>query len=150
MATTQKTGLQKAVHILLFLSLGVAGLILAKEFLSPICFAGLFAMLFLPLAQKLERMGLNKGLSALICVLTLLAALTGIVLLVTWQVSNLTSDLGNIEGKIQDLVEGVKNFISKTFGISPDKQKEMLEQQSEQSSGLAAQSVYEIFQKFAV
>lgn len=134
----QRALYNKTWQILLTLFLGVGALIIAKPFLVPVCFAGLMAMLFLPLCRRLENARINRGISAFICVIILAAILTTIIWLISWQVTNITNDLGNLEGKVESLLQHVKDFITRTFGISDEKQQQMLEKQSENSGSFIA------------
>lgn len=127
----QKTGLQKTVQILLLVILAVTVLYFAKPFLVPVCLAGLFAMLFLPLTRRLEKAGVKRGLATLCCVIIFLLIFSGIIALITWQVTNLTSDLGNIESKLRSIWKQMSDYISETFGISPAEQEDAMKQQSE-------------------
>ncbi len=134
----QITGLQKTIQVLLLFILGFAALYYAKPFLVPFCIAGLIAMLFLPIGRKLEKSGFSRGIATLICVLLLLLIITGIIILITWQVTNLINDLGNIEDRIQSAWKQLSNFISKAIGISREQQEQVIEQQSENGNGWIA------------
>lgn len=127
----QTSGLQKTLQILLLFILGIAGLYYAKSYLVPVFLAGLFAMLFLPLSRKFERLGFNRGMASLFCTLILLLIISGIILLVSWQITTLTQDLGNIEDKIQTLWQQLGRYITQTFGLSGEQQQQALNQQAE-------------------
>lgn len=131
----ERSSLQRTLYILLIAFLTVAGLYFAKPFLVPVCLAGLFAMFFLPLSRRFEKWGVNKGLAAVFCLLTFLFVISGIILLVSWQLSNLTSDLGSIEEKVRGVWKQASEYISQTFGISPEKQEEVIEKQAEGGEG---------------
>src|SRR5690349_14664077 len=96
----QTPSLQRPVYVLFFFFLVIAGLYFAKPFLVPLCFGGLLAMLFLPVSHWLERKGFSKALSIVTCVLLFVAILGALVWLITWQVTDLTSDMGDIEQKV--------------------------------------------------
>jgi predicted PurR-regulated permease PerM len=131
----KKTGLEKTLQILLVLILSIAALHFAQPFLVPVILAGLFSMLFLPLCRKLERSGLPRSLSVLGCILLFLGILAGIGILITWQISNLTQDLGNIEEKVRSAWRHLSDYIAETFGISRIRQEEVLEEQSKNAGG---------------
>lgn len=133
---TQNIQLPKALQVLLILFLGIAALIFAKPFLVPLCFAGLFAMLLLPLSRKMQNKGIKKGLAAFLSVLLFLSIIAIIIWLVTWQVGNLAEDLGNIEEQVKKVLQQGKDFIAQVFGISEQKQKEAIEKQSENADSL--------------
>ncbi len=129
--------LRLATRLLLFFALFFGGLVYAKLFLVPIAFAGILAMLALPLANWLERKGIGKSLATALCLLTLLLIVATLFTVLGWQVSTLLSDLGNIEQKILGAVQKAQGWISETVGISPKEQQQMVEQQQQkaQSSG---------------
>jgi len=134
----QKTGSKNILQGLLILALIFGALYFAKPFLVPICFAGLFAMLFLPVTRKLEKAGVSRSLAVTVSVLLFLLLIAMIIMIVTWQVTNLTSDLGNIEGKAHAIMQQLRDFIARTFGISVEQQKEMLDSQSGNAPSLIA------------
>ncbi len=135
----QALSLDRTVKIILLLFLVFAGLIYSRDFLVPIAFAGLLAMLFRPLARKIESKT-NRGIGALVCVLIIIAAIIGMVALLWWQLSDLLSDTSAIERKFGDMVRDFRYWISKNFGISPKKQQEIMEPggQSQGTSILAS------------
>ena len=134
----QTTGIQRSIQVLLILTLAIAGLYFAKSFLIPLCLAGLFAMLFLPFCQWMERKGLYRGLAVVICIFTFLMTLAAIVVLIRWQVSSLTEDIGNIEERVETTWDKLSEYITETFGISRERQDKMIKDQSETAGGLLA------------
>ena len=137
--------LQKTVNILLLLFLIIAALILAKPFLVPVAFGGLFAMLFLPMSRRLERAGLPRGAAIAICILTLILVIALLITLITWQVNNLTSDLGNIEDMVKQVMDDIKQFFTRALGISAEEQQSMIKKQSDTASGFIANLGISIF-----
>ena len=131
----QKPTIYKTVNVLFFFFLVFTGLFFAKPFLVPLCFAGLFALLFLPVCRKFEHWGISRGLATLFCVLIFLIVIGGIVTLVAWQVNDLVSDLGNVKQKATQMLEQVKSYVSKTFGMAPAEQEKMIEEQTKNSNG---------------
>ena len=91
-------------------------------------------MLFLPVSRWLRKKGFSNALAILTCVLGFVAILAGIVWLITWQVTDLASDLGNIEQKLNKMIADVKQFINNHFGISPKKQDELLKSNQQEGS----------------
>ena len=130
--------LPRSILVLFLFFLIFAGLYFAKAFLVPLCFAALFAMLFVPVCRRLENAGIGRALSTLICVLIFLAIVAGIVALITWQVTDLTKDLGNVQQKGREMLEQVKNYISQTIGIAHEQQDKIIEEQSKNANGAIA------------
>lgn len=100
-------------------------------------------MLFLPASRWLESKGFAKGLAILSCVLLFVLILGGIIWLITWQVTDLTSDMGNIEQKVTKMINDFKQSINKKFGITP-KQQDQLIKGNQGSTGGASTMVSNI------
>ena len=128
--------LQKIVYVLAFGFLVIAGLYYTKQFLVPVCFGGLLAMLFLPLSRWFERKKIPKALSILLCIIIFLSVLTGIIWLISWQITDLTSEAGDIENKVRQMIKNAEESIRKNFGISVKQQEQILKQQAQGGSGI--------------
>lgn len=123
--------LQRAVQLLMLTFLVIAGLFFAKPFLIPLCFGALFAMLFLPLSRWLERKKIPRGLAIFICILLLLSIITTIILVISWQVTDLTREVTDIENRVRQMVAEFEQFISNYFGIPVKQQEKLLQQQAQ-------------------
>lgn len=117
--------------ILLLLFLVFGGMYFASAFLIPLVFAGILAMLMSPLSAKFEERGLNKALSAFICILILLMFFGGIGVLLSTQVTNFTEDLPQIEQQINQQLRSIQSYVQETFGISPEEQEKAVKDGSE-------------------
>ncbi len=127
--------LSRTVQVLLFLFLLVGGLYIARPFLVPVTFALLLAMLLLPLCKRMERMGLNRALAALLCILLMAGFIAGVAAILSWQVAGIAQDFSNIEGQVVKLFDNAEAYISNTVGIAPQQQEKMLQAQQEKLSG---------------
>lgn len=116
------------VLLLFFLIFG--GMYFASAVLIPLIFAGILAMLMAPLSARLESSGLNKALSAFICILILVLFFAGIGYLLSSQVTNFTEDLPQIEEQLNEQLSSVQSYIQETFGISPEQQEEAVQDRS--------------------
>ncbi len=125
--------LTKAVQILLLVVLTIAILYGAREFLIPIALAALLAMLLLPVGTWLEQKGWNRGLSTLASVLLLLAIISGLIALLSWQMSNVAEDLSQVKTVASERLEQLQQYLHQKMGISMEQQDKMMEQG--QSSG---------------
>lgn len=130
--------LTKSIQVILLLFLVFAALYYARPFLVPVAFAGLLSMLFLPLCRWLERKGLPLWLAVLICVLAVVIALGGLIVLVIWQVSDLTADVNNMEQLVKNAINNFRQFLSTTLGISREQQDQLVQGQQSAGSGQAA------------
>ncbi|MBC7829191.1 MAG: AI-2E family transporter [Chitinophagaceae bacterium] len=138
MTPTPTPLLTRSVRVLLLLFLLICGLYFAQPFLIPVTFAGILAMLFLPLSRRMERKGLNKAISAIVCIFLLLAAFAGIGALLAWQISDLAGDVSQMEQKITKGIDQLRDSLGKTLGVSPEKQQQIIKnQQSSGSGGIA-------------
>lgn len=127
--------LTRSVQFLLLLFLLFAGLYYARPFLVPVTFAALFAMLLLPISLWLEGHGVNRVIAVLLSLLVLAAVFTGIVWLISWQVSDLAKDAVQIERNLTLKIEEIRNYITQSLGISRRQQDEIINQQQQGSSG---------------
>ena len=91
---------------LLLLLLVFTGIYFSKAFLMPLLFAGILATLFLPLCNWLEKKRLPKSMAVLVCFLSLTAFFSGLIMLVSWKISELINDVALIK---QTAIETVYN-----------------------------------------
>ena len=132
----QTSALQKTVFFLLFAFLIVAAIYYAKPFLVPLCFGGLLAMLFLPLSRWFESKKIPKGFSILFCIIIFLALITGIIWLISWQITDLTTESTNIENKIRKMIGEIEEYIGSNFGISKKQQEKIIVEQTQENGGM--------------
>lgn len=127
--------LQTTVKIFLFLIGATVILYYGRPFLVPLAFAAILAMLLQPLVEWLQAKNWKKAWSIVVAVLLLLLLLSGIVWLIVWQVSDLANNAQNIEESLMKKVEEAKKMVHESLGISPQKQKEMMQKQSASGGG---------------
>ncbi|MFN2458571.1 MAG: AI-2E family transporter, partial [Chitinophagaceae bacterium] len=127
--------LSKSVRIILLAVLIVIVLFYGKPFLVPLAFAGILSMLFLSISRRLESKGMKRGWAALICVLIVVSAIALFAFLISWQITNLAQDAPQMEQRIMKMIDQLKQGISNTLGISPEKQQQMLQKQQQQGGG---------------
>ena len=131
----QTSSLQRVVLFLLAFFLIVGALYYAKPFLVPLCFGGLLAMLFLPLSKWFESNKVPKGLSIILCIIIFVTVIAGIIWLISWQITDLTSEATDIESKLKKMINDVKESIRQNIGISKKQQEELISAQAQNSSG---------------
>ena len=129
--------LSKSARILIVLFGVIAGLYFAKPLLVPIAFAGILSMLFIPLSERFEKK-MNRGLAALLCILLFLGVLAGIIALVSWQISDLTTDAGQIEKRVGEILQKLRQTIVDKLGISEQSQQELIKKQSSSQGGIGS------------
>lgn len=127
------SSLSKTSQVLLLFFLVFAGLYIAKPFLVPLVLAGIIAMLLLPVSRWMEKKGISRGLATFFCILILVVIIAGIFALLAWQIAGFTEDMSQMQKYITDLEKKLQETLSSNFGISAQKQQELMKQQ--QSSG---------------
>jgi len=132
----QTSALQKAVLFLLLGFLIVATSYYAKPFLVPLCFGGLLAMLFLPLSRWFENKKIPKGFSVLLCIVIFLGLIMAIIGLISWQITDLTTESTDIENKIRKMISEIEEYIGDHFGISKKQQEKIITEQAQQNGGI--------------
>ncbi len=86
------------------------------------------------MSRWLERKKIPKGVSILLCILLFVGIIAGIIWLISWQVTDLASEAGDIENKVRQMKTDVGEYIRKNFGISPQQQEEIITQQARDGS----------------
>ena len=114
------------IQPLFLLFLVIAGLYFAKGFLIPLCIAGILATLFLPFCKWMEKKKVNKVVAVIICLLVLLIIISGVGALLIWQINELTKEFSLLSEKIVESFNSMQRYIFTNFGITPQKQSEML------------------------
>ena len=100
------------VRAFLFLaafSVSIWGLIAAKEFLIPFCFAALLAMLMVPIVRILRRIKLPEWASVLIATILLFLPLLGLVSFILIEVEGLIKNWPAIYASARATLESMSN-----------------------------------------
>ncbi len=135
------SNLTKITRSLIFLFLLCGGLYFAKDFLVPVAFGGIFAMLLTPMCSWLENKSIGKALSAILCVFLFLVIVGTVLFLLSWQVTGLADDAVNVVALINKFSVLVQQYIAHTFGLPLEMQQQIIK---EQSSILITNSMYRI------
>jgi predicted PurR-regulated permease PerM len=129
---------QRVNQYLLFAVLLILILYYGKTFLIPLTFGALLAMLMAPVCNKLDSLGLKRGLSTTVCILILVAVIVGIGFVIGGQFSAFADDVTLIERKGRESLEQVQGYIQDKLGVSEKKQEAMVKQQSQGAGKVAA------------
>jgi len=132
--------LSRSIQTLFLLFLIFAGLHFSAGFLIPIVLASVLAMLLLPFSKWLERKGINRTVSSVICVVVLLMVVAAFVFFISWRISSLETNLDQIEKQADQYIAQLKEFVNQKFGISAEQQKQMIKK--ERSSGMGSMATY--------
>lgn len=90
----------------LFLSL-----VEAQGFLAPLVMAIVLALLMIPLSNKLENLGIGRGVSSLLCTILLFIISLGIFALLSFQVKNFVGDWEEIQEKMKPKIEQAEKYL---------------------------------------
>ncbi|HWD87816.1 MAG TPA: AI-2E family transporter [Mucilaginibacter sp.] len=97
--------------------------ILGKDFIDPLVFGLLFAILLLPVANFFEKnIRLPRGAAALLAIISLIAVIYGIMYLIGAQVANLANDWPMLSKQVASSVREVQSWIESSFHINMEKQ----------------------------
>lgn len=107
----------------------ISGLVKAQHFLAPIAVAGLLAMIFVPMSQRIESVGIGRAWSALISVLVALGFFIGLFFLVSVQVKRIANDWPQIQERIQPRIEHMQEWIAENAGVQPFEQERLIKEQ---------------------
>jgi predicted PurR-regulated permease PerM len=127
--------LSRTIKVMVFLVLLIIILVYARPFLVPLTFGAIFAMLLLPLSLKLEKWGMSRGLAILLSTLLLLVVIAGIVTVFAWQVSGISENSAELENNINQKLQELRNYVSQHFGISMQKQEQIIKEQQKDGGG---------------
>lgn len=128
--------LDKSVKILLLLFLFFAILYFAKPFLVLILIGVFLAMLLMPLCLWLEKK-LPRPLAAVLSVLAFLLVTALVVYILGRQVASIAANADEIKQNLTAKLHEVEGFVSKTFGISQQKQQQAIARQQPSTSSIS-------------
>jgi predicted PurR-regulated permease PerM len=121
-----RTTTSSVIKKLLVVFLVVSGLYIAKPFLMPLAIGGVLATLFLPLCRWLQERKIPKAIAVTLCVLSFLFLITGVVALLSWQISGITNDFLLLKQRALQTGERLQEYIFNHIGVSASKQTEIL------------------------
>lgn len=116
------TSLRSVNNFLLFIILVTVILYFGREILILLMFSIFLAMLMTPASNKFESWGMSRGVSTMLSVLIIVVVISAVVVLIITQITVFTEDLPEIQKKIESFIDKQQEYITKTFGISNEKQ----------------------------
>ncbi|WMJ72767.1 AI-2E family transporter [Cytophagaceae bacterium ABcell3] len=123
--------LKKYTLLLAFLFLFIGGLYVTRSFLIPFFAAALIAMLLLPLADFFERLGINRAVSIIFCLIGVLTLLGVLIFMTSVQIRLFADDLALYRFTIADRFFSLREFISENFQITHEEQAAYLQAELE-------------------
>lgn len=115
---THTDGLVRYVLALLAVILTVVALYFGKELLLLFIVSGLLAFLLLPLARKVEGLGLPRWAGALVGTLVMLILVMGTFFLLGWQLTRFSDDLPALQEAFAEKGKAMQQWIEDQAHIS--------------------------------
>src|SRR5690606_17452975 len=129
---------------LLFVILAVVVLYFGRPILIPVIFAAMLAMLMAPVCRRIDRWGAHRAVSCTVCIVILAGFIAGVGIVVGAQASAFAKDFDQIKQKGSEMMEQAQTFVERKLGISPEKQKSVIREQTqgaEKAAGSAAAKI---------
>lgn len=126
--------LLRTVYLLLFIFLSAAGLYFARGFLIPLALAAVLALLLTGESNYLERRGMNRGISSLLSVLSLILIIGIVIFVLSLQVNNIMEDMSQMKERLSSMANNVMQWINEKLGITYSEQKKMIEEKGKDSA----------------
>ena len=127
---SKQSNLARFVLFLLAAFLFFGALYYGSVFFIPVGYAAVLAMLMLPVARPLEKWGINRALTTLICVLIIIIVFAGFVYLFSTQLISFSQDLPEIRAGLDKQLQELQLYIQKQTDISPERQISYFRSQS--------------------
>ncbi|MDQ6472955.1 AI-2E family transporter [Flavobacterium sp. LHD-80] len=101
---------------------------IAKDVITPVLMAFLFAVLLLPIFTFFNsRLKFPRHLAAIICVLTFAAFIVGILVFISYEVTDMANDFDTIKKNANTFLSDIHRFVKERFHVSIGEQKKYLD-----------------------
>ena len=114
--------LNRLNSVLLLFVLTIIVLYYGKEFLVPLFFAILLAMLLLPVCNRLEKWGMGRVGATFIGIFIILLFISGLVAIIAAQGVSLSEDMPQMQAKADEFIASAQQWIQTRYGIGPQEQ----------------------------
>lgn len=105
-----------------------------KDILTPVLLAFLFAVLLLPIFTFLNtKLKFPRHLAGIICLLIFLSVIIGILVFISYQVTNMANDFETIKKNANSFIIDIHKFIRENLQISIGDQKKYLDNMTKDS-----------------
>lgn len=121
--------INSVIKKILLVFLIIAGLYFGKVFLMPLCFGAILATLFLPLSNWLQHQKIPKFIAIIICLLTIILIVGGLISLFGWKISGLIKDVELLKQRAIDFGIQLQTYIFNRFGVSAEEQLQILKKE---------------------
>lgn len=120
--------------VMVITALSITGIILCRDIVIPLAFAGFLAIVMLPIVKKIES---KTGLTLAVTI-TLIATIVALGL-VSWllvkQIVGLVNDLPSLESKFNAFITQISDTLSSQFNIEQAEQSQMAKDLAKSVSG---------------
>lgn len=101
---------------------------IAKDIITPVLMAFLFAVLLLPIFTFLKtKFKFPRHLAAITCVLLFAACIVGILIFISYEVTDMANDFETIKKNANTFITDIHKFIKDNFHVSIGEQKKYLD-----------------------
>ncbi len=107
-------------------ALTITAVILARDIVVPMAFAGFLAVVMLPVIKRLEERKIGTAISITLVLLVTVTFLGLVIWLIVDQVVGLLNDLPNLQVKFETYVNDFSRTLRRDFGISTTEQNKLL------------------------
>lgn len=125
----------KYLRVLQYIVYGSVILYIGQNLFIPLSFAALIAFVFYPVCSWLEKRGLRRMPSILICITILVILFLGIIALLVQQFVSFLQEWPLVQEKFKESLEQLSQFFSEAYGVTLEKQQEWMAQIADQSAG---------------
>lgn len=112
--------------LFVLIALTITAMIVARDIVIPMAFAGLLSAVMLPLVKKLENRKVPTSLAITLVLLATIILLALFIWLIVGQIISLVADLPNLQAKFEAFVDQTSGMLRRDFGISTSEQNKML------------------------
>lgn len=123
MKTFQHPFSTRLAYVLISSVIIIYGLFMLKDLLIPLAFAGIFALLLLPVCQFLEKWRFPRWLAITVSILLMLGILILLFYLVYIQIMDFEEILPQLSEKAEKFYADLQTFIRKNFHINRTQQR---------------------------
>ncbi|MBK6834304.1 MAG: AI-2E family transporter [Bacteroidetes bacterium] len=132
--SAKTSSLIKFTVVLVSLSIIIAILYIGQNIFIPLVLALLFAIILSPVASFLNlKLRFTHGLAAIVSVILFFAVITVVVLLISWQISDMTNDWIQIKKNLLIHYESAQHWVKNKYNLSYNKQDNYMQQVAQKS-----------------
>lgn len=131
----------KSTIILFGIILLVYSLIKLRDILVPVAFAVIISILLNPLVNRFKRTGISHVFSIIIAMVIALVVFSGILYFLSSQIIGFGDNLPLLKDKFSSLLHELQQWLQVTFGVSINKQVQLLNDAADNSKAVVGKTV---------